>query len=174
VEKQLREGVKMNCEVVVGGVTEIEVDAIAKLIPASTEKRQDEVDLQIWQIAGDWFQNQVEERLTSTKDGEVIVAEGGDAIKGLPFRDIIYVRDDGEKELPEIVFTALKAAQSRGVQSLALPVLWRGIAPLKEAVDQMCTGIRRFRHEFDDPKIDIKIAVGNDPVAFKLVKEHNH
>ena len=162
-----------NCQVVVGEVTEIEVDAIAKLIPPSPfGKRKDSVDRQIWEIAGDWLQNQVLERLPSTKDGETIVVEVGDKGHEARFDKVIYVYDQGRRKLSELVFTALKAAKEQGCQSLAFPVLWRGTGTLEQIADEMCTGVRCFTASFGT-EMKVFLAIGNDPAAHVLMKKYN-
>jgi hypothetical protein len=165
--------VKIN--IVPGKVTEVEADAIAKLICPleAEEKNQDQIDLDIWQIAGDYYRNRVLEKLGKAKDGEIIFVEGEKDQVG-PFKDVIYIIDHGDLALKELVYDALTAAQGNGCQRLAMPVFWRNVSTLKEIADQMCTAMRRFHHEFGDSKMVITIAVGNDPVAFKLLNEYRH
>jgi len=171
----------VECHVVPGDVTEVKVDAIAKLIPPpeTKEDRQDEVDLAIWKIAGDYYQTQVLVKLESgAKDGEVIVATGGGLSHDGQFRDVIYVNDLYKKRLKDLVYAALVAAQARGYKSLAFPVLrkselWRLEETLGKIADEIHTGVRRFSADFDS-MMEITVAAGYDPVALQLLNRFNN
>ncbi len=99
------------------------------------------------------------------KDSEALVAKGDG--KG-PIDNVVFVKDQNEKPLNEIVYEGLKAADKAGLQSIAIPAMRAGSVfgaverSYREIGLEIRKGVERFMADARETLKTIKLVVWND------------
>jgi len=159
-----------------GDITKtVAVDAIATLIN-SGGMWFGGVDGAIQRIAGSWYHAQAAAMLKTTvlQDGQVVTARGNRANHNGSFNDVIFVIDNLQLLLGDLVYAALKEAKQKRYKSIAFPLMRSGVMlglvepNVKAVVSQMRLGIERFLEE-GDVEIDIYIVVHSEMDAIKML-----
>ena len=89
------------------------------------------------------------------------------------FDDVIFVVDDLQSPLNELVSIALKAAQNAGYQSVAFPMMRTGVMigvvepNVRAVVAQMRKAFEAFSAD-----MDVYVVVYDDPEAVKLLAQN--
>lgn len=153
----------------------VTVDAIVTLIN-SRGIWAGGVDRAIQRVAGGYYHAQAGEVLNSRglSNGQVVIANGNRANHNGSFNDVVFVVDDLQSPLSELVYAALQNAKREGYTSVALPLMRTGVMlgavepNVKAVVQQMRLGIDRFLAE-GDISMDIYIVVYDEPEAVKML-----
>jgi O-acetyl-ADP-ribose deacetylase (regulator of RNase III) len=132
------------------------------------------IDGVIQRSAGSMFHQQAQNALP-LQHGQTVVAKG-DAQHDGAFKNVVFVIDDLEGRLADVVYNGLKAASDAGFTSVTLPTIRMGVMlgavekSVDEAVDEMAEGVRRFKADYTDSALsDIKFVVyGDESVENKL------
>lgn len=110
------------------------------------------------------------------RHGQTVVATGNTEHNGA-FKNVVFVIDDLEGRLGDIIYNGLKAASDAGYSSVTLPTIRMGVMlgavekSVDEAIGEMAEGIRRFHA--DHPKTNlsnIQFVVYNDPATESKLK----
>lgn len=136
--------------VVSGDITRITSDALITAIN-SGGLWFGGIDGAIMRVAGGIFHNQATAVMPLT-DGQTIIATD----KGFEFANVIFVVDDLERKLREVVYAGLKTADNAGFGSVTLPTIRMGVVfglkekSVDETIAEMVEGVKQFLA--DDPK----------------------
>lgn len=108
------------------------------------------IDGVINRVAGSLFHTQAGEAMP-LKDGQTVVARSnGHAHNVGAFKNVVFVVDDLQQPLRQIVYNGLEAASGAGFVRVSLPTIRMGVMlgmvekSLDEAVSEMATGVRKF------------------------------
>lgn len=110
------------------------------------------IDGVIRKCAGSMFHEQAL-AATPLKHGRTVTASATRSHSG-SFKDVIFVVDDLEGPLTDILYNGLVAASQAGYKTVSLPTIRMGVMlgvvekTRKEAVDQMIAGVKRFQKDF--------------------------
>ena len=121
------------------------------------------VDGAIQRSAGSHFHQQAAEAMP-LKDGQTIIASGS----GGSIKNVVFVVDNLERPLSEVVLSGLTAADKAGFQSVALPTIRMGVmlgvleASDAEVYDQMRQGVASFVGSNPENIDEIIFVVYND------------
>jgi O-acetyl-ADP-ribose deacetylase (regulator of RNase III) len=134
------------------------------------------VDGAIARVAGGIYHEQAGEILSShgLHNKQVVIAKGNHANHRGSFDDVIFVVDELESPLNELVYIALQSAKREGYTSVAFPLMRTGVMlgvvepDLETVVREMKRGFDRFSAE-SDFDLDIYVVVYGDPEAVKLL-----
>ena len=103
------------------------------------------------------------------KDGQTVVARSNGHAHDGAFKAVLFVVDDLQRPLREIVYNGLKAASDAGFAKVSLPTIRMGVMlgavekSLDEAVIEMATGVRKFLADNSKtPVQSITLVVYND------------
>jgi O-acetyl-ADP-ribose deacetylase (regulator of RNase III) len=127
------------------------------------------IDGAIMRAAGDMFHRQAAAEMP-LDDGDTVFAPALDGHRGL-FGSVIFVVDDLQRPLSELVLTALTEANSRGCRVVTLPTLRTGVMSgayektVEEALDQITTAISLFKKTRPAHVEQLKVVVFNDPAS---------
>jgi hypothetical protein len=153
----------MTVQVIAGDISQVNSDAIITAIN-SGGMWFGGIDRVIQRVAGDHFHNRASAAMP-LEDGMTVVARGGN-VTNLPFQNVIFVVDDLQQPLGNIVFLGLQAAQAAGFKSVTIPTIRMGVMSgavektKQEAVDRMADGIERF--VLQGGQLDITFVVYSD------------
>jgi O-acetyl-ADP-ribose deacetylase (regulator of RNase III) len=159
-----------------GDITRTEqVDAIVTLINSGGAWFGG-VDGAIQRIAGGQYHARaaVELNRGGLRNGMVVIAKESERHSG-SFKDVIFVVDDLESPLNELVLTALTAAEDAGYSKVAMPLMRTGVMlgvverTVEVVVQRMRQGIRNFWLKYPDSKLEIVIVVFGDKEAVRLL-----
>ncbi len=147
-----------------GDLTKLKVDAIVTLIN-SGGMWFGGLDNAISRVAGTQYHNQAQ--AVDLHNGQVVVAKKKGLSRGR-FEDVIFVVDDLESPLGDLVYAALSAAEQQGYKSVGFPLMRTGVMlgevepDVAAVIQQMKAGIARFWKE-GERAMDIYIVVYDDP-----------
>jgi len=156
----------MKLAVTSGDITQIQSDGLITAIN-SEQMWYGGIDGAIMRIAGGRFHNQAAQKAPLT-DGQVIVAEGSGSTYA--FQNVVFVVDDLQRKLREIVYLGLKAADKAGLESVTIPTIRLGVMlgvvekSKEEAIAEMAEGVRQFMAEKPKSVTEITFVVYNDPM----------
>ncbi len=100
-------------------------------------------------------------------DGDTVVAAQRQAHQGA-FQNVVFVVDDAEKPLREVVLAGLKAADAAGLESASLPAMRTGFylgvkeATLAETMQEMAAGLREFQETNPSHLKEVTFVVNQD------------
>lgn len=161
--------------VVEGDVTRIPCDALITAINSYKEWFGG-IDRVIQATAGTHFHNQAE--TAELIDGAAIIAVGKGSPSPTQFKNVVFVVDDLQRELREIILAGLKAANAAGFKQVALPAIRMGVMlgivekSVEEAVLEIATGIKSFIDSTPNPTLtDITFVVFRDANAARHLGE---
>ena len=125
----------MRVDVVRGDITQQNVDAIATAIN-SGGLWFGGIDMVIQRCAGTLFHLQASGAMPLT-DGQTIVARGN----GGQIKNVVFVVDDLQTPLSQVILAALLAADEAGFNSVALPTIRMGVmlGAVEKSVDEALT-----------------------------------
>lgn len=153
------------------------MDAIIVLLNLKRNKVEG-VHEEIIKIAGQQYHNQAIEFLTqNTKasDYQTIIAKGREEHGG-SFRNVIFVIDNLDTSLDQILLSALEQAEKEGYRTVALNLLRLGekLGSYEQTVTGSILGIHegvnKFRRKFKTSNMNIYIVVSRNPSAMKILK----
>lgn len=134
------------------------------------------IDGAIQRVAGNLFHNQVAEVLP-LKHGATIVTKSNGKKHNGKFGNVVFVIDDLQGSLSEVLLNGLTAASKAGFKSVALPTIRMGVMlgvvekSKEEAVGEMVGGVMRFLDENPQTSIEsITFVVYVDPDTEELLK----
>lgn len=130
------------------------------------------VDAAIQRVSGALFHTQAA-AAQPLHDGQVVVASGGPAGEG-HFSNVIFVVDDEEKPLRELVASALTQAELSGFKRVTLPAIRARILPVESSVGavlgEMSIAIAQFVASGPKEVTDITVVIHEDPTAEETLK----
>jgi O-acetyl-ADP-ribose deacetylase (regulator of RNase III) len=147
--------------VISGDISRVNSDALVTAINSSGAWFGG-IDRVIQRVAGNHFHDQAD-ALMPLSDGQTILASGNGTSQ---FQNVIFVVDDLQQPLGNIVFLGLQAAQTAGFKSVTIPTIRMGVMTgvvektKQEAVDRMADGIERF--VLQGGQLDITFVVYSD------------
>lgn len=171
----------MKLSVIEGDICKVvRVDAIATLINPQCSWIGG-IDLAIKSVAGDMYHRQA---LTAAmfrglRDGQVVIAEGSKRQHKGNFDNVIFVVDDFEKPLNQLVKSILLTARNQNYSSVALPLMRTGEAlgiyepSMRATVTNFLRGIIQYV-EGNNPDLDVYVVVYNDKEAYNLINGYLH
>ena len=134
------------------------------------------IDGVISRAAGNVFHSQASKAIPLS-DGQTVVAKGEGHVLKRAFKNVVFVVDDLQRPLREIVYNGLKAASDAGFAKVSLPTIRMGVMlgavekSVDQAVSEMASGVRKFMA--DHPKTtveDITFVVYNDQRTQSLLE----
>ncbi len=161
--------------VVSGDITRFKVDALITAIN-SGGMWFGGIDGVINRAAGNLFHSQASKAMPLS-DGQVVVARSnGRAFDGA-FTNVVFVVDDLQRSLAEVVYDGLKGASNAGFKSVSIPTIRMGVMlgvvekTLEEAVVGMSKGVRSFLKKNPDTTLEkITFVVYNDKKVQSLLQ----
>jgi O-acetyl-ADP-ribose deacetylase (regulator of RNase III) len=163
----------MNLAVTSGDITQTQSDGLITAIN-SGQMWYGGIDDAIQRVAGDTFHKQAATAMPLT-DGQTIIAYGSTSSERRSFRDVVFVVDDLQRKLREIVYLGLKAADKAGLETITLPTIRLGVMlgvvekSKEEAVAEMTKGVQQFIAEKPQSVKKITFVVYNDPMIAALL-----
>ena len=135
------------------------------------------VDGVITRAAGYLFHQQAEKAMP-LQDGQTVVARSnGHAHRGA-FTNVVFVVDDLQRSIAEVVFAGLEAADKAGFVSVTLPTIRMGVMlgvvekSAEEAVVGMGVAVRNFLKRNPVSVKSITFVVYNDPRVQSLLRDN--
>jgi O-acetyl-ADP-ribose deacetylase (regulator of RNase III) len=155
-------------KVLQGDITQIPADGIMTTVN-SGGAWYGALDRAISRVAGGMYHGQLDPG--NLKDGQVVVA-GQSGHTGANFKDVVFVVDDLQQPLGNLVYQGLKSADEAGLKSVNLPAFRTGVMAgamesKEEAVKATAEAIRRFQAENPSSLKDIQVVVHRDPELAK-------
>ena len=161
--------------VVSGDIARVDVDALITAIN-SGGMWFGGIDGVINRAAGGLFHSQAQAAMPLTHGQTVIASSDGHAHDGA-FTNVVFVVDDLQGPLHEIVRNGLKAASDAGFTSVSLPTVRLGVMlgavekSVEEAVQEMVKGVTVFLAENPDTSLEgITFVVYNDTGTQSLLE----
>jgi len=142
--------------VVSGDISKVKADALITAIN-SGGMWFGGIDGVINRVAGDFFHSQAGNRMPLS-DGQTVVAYGTLSNRGA-FTNVVFVVDDLERPLHEIVYKGLKAASVAGFATVTLPTVRMGVMlgvvekSAEQAVQEMAKGVKTFLDDYPTTSI---------------------
>ncbi|MDP1688581.1 MAG: macro domain-containing protein [bacterium] len=113
------------------------------------------------------------------KDGKTVVAKSNGHAHDGAFANVVFVVDDLQRSLAEVVYAGLKAASDAGFKSVTVPTIRMGVMrgavekSLDEAAVGMGVGVRSFIKKNPGTSIQtITFVVYNDKKIQSLLEGH--
>ncbi len=140
---------KPKVSVISGDITRTPADVLITAINSGGDW-DGYIDDAIKLARGDFFHNKAEQAMP-LRDGQTVVARSSSNYgKRNSYRDVLFVVDDLQRSLGEIIYIGLKAASDAGYKSVSLPTIRLGVMLGKveksreEALVEMSVGVRSF------------------------------
>lgn len=134
------------------------------------------IDRVIQGKAGNGFHSQATSAMP-LRDGQTVVARGKGISNGGKFENVVFVVDDLERPLNEIVSAGLRAADNSGYESVTIPTIRMGVMlgivekTTEEVAHEMAKGIATFKEAGQQSLKSITFVVYNDAVAERILRE---
>lgn len=167
----------LQVQVLSGDVTKIKSDALITAINSGGAWFGG-IDGVIQRVAGDLFHKQAKQAMPLT-DGQAVVALRGNSAHRGDFTNIVFVVDDLERPLSQIIYAGLKAAMDAGFSTVTLPTIRMGVMfgavekTQGETVEEMFLAVKRFQQNYSisaSVKV-ISFVVYNDPNTEALLRQ---
>lgn len=134
------------------------------------------VDGAIQRVAGSHYHAQACKSMP-LEDKQVVIANGGTFKHRGQFRDVVFVVDDLQSPLNEIVYAGLEGAHGAGYQTLAMPSIRMGVMAgqvertPEETVQKLGKGILDFldAHGYKTPLEKIAVVVYKDERTLRFL-----
>ena len=132
------------------------------------------IDGAIQRSAGNMFHAQAAARMPLA-DGDVVYAQASDGHRGL-FGSVVFVIDDLQRSLREVVLAGLHEADRQRLSVVALPSLRTGVMAgvyeqtVEEALDETVAAIKRFTTSEPQHVRELKVVVFNDAPSVSYLK----
>ncbi len=158
-----------------GDIARVGADALITAIN-SGGKWLGGIDGVIKRAAGNLFHAQAGKAMPLS-DGQTVIAQGdGHVLKGA-FKNVVFVVDNLQRPLREVVYLGLKAASDAGFAKVSLPTIRMGLMlgavekTIDEAVSEMACGVRKFLAEHPKTSVqDITFVVYDDDRTQSLLE----
>ena len=114
------------------------------------------IDAAIQRVAGMLFHQQVQKALP-LRHGDTVVAKANGTKHGGSFSNVVFVIDDLQGPLHEVIRNGLTAAAKAGFKSVCLPTIRMGVMlgqvekTTEKAVNEMVEGVRMFKKQSPPP-----------------------
>lgn len=163
--------------VVQGDITQLPGDAVMTAIN-SGGLWFGGIDGAIQRSAGNKYHSQAAAQMP-LKNLDVVVAKGEKSTHKGQFDDVVFVVDDLQSPLNDIVYKGLEASHKEGYKTLLVPAIRMGVMAgayektPQETVEKIATGIRDFMADYgqDTGLETITFVVYSDPNLIKLLEE---
>ena len=161
--------------VVSGDITRVKVDALITAVNSGGIWCGG-IDRVINRAAGNLFHSQAS-KARPLSDGQVIVARSNGSAHNGAFSNVVFVVDDLQRSLAQVVYDGLKGASDAGFKSVSLPTIRMGVMlgvvekSVNEAVDEMVKGVKQFLAESPDALKNITLVVYNDSKTQSLLQK---
>lgn len=166
-----------NITVATGDLTQIEADAV--MAPINSKGAwSGAIDDAITRAGGGQFHQQAADKLGHLNDGDSLVARKKEDHQG-KFDDVVFVVDDFQKPLNELVTDGLRAAEKAGMKSIAIPTMRMGLvgslaSPDSSAkkLDQLAQGVKDFYADGESHTLnDITLTAYRDEASAGFLRE---
>lgn len=133
----------------------------------------------IQQAAGSFFEDELHRYMQDhyLPDGQTLRVKGGKIRYERKFNDILYIKDELNIPLKDLIYKALTSARHEGYHQVTVPLFRMGVVMSKtkqseeEDALEMLEGIHHFAQEKVD--MDIVIALSpSHPQAFAIFQRH--
>lgn len=165
-----------NVRVVSGDLTQTPSDALITAVN-SGGMWFGGIDGAIQRVAGNLFHNQVAQALP-LKHGSTVVAKSNDQKHNGKFGNVVFVIDDLQGPLSEVILNGLVASSKAGFKTVSLPTIRMGVMlgvvekSKEEAVGEMVGGVARYFDENPQTSIEgVTFVVYNDRNTEQLLKD---
>lgn len=162
----------LKTSVVGGDIAKVKADAVVSPINSFGDWRGG-LDGVIYRNAGEQFHAQAAAAMPLVEGQTVIAAKTLE--HKAAFDNVVFVVDDLNKPLREVVLSGLKAAEAAGYKTVSLPAMRTGVMlgavekTLQQTVDEMAAGVKAFRALGPKSLKDINFVVyNNDELLAKL------
>jgi len=161
-------------DIVQGDIAQVPADALITAI-GSSGQWYGGVDNAIKAVAGEMFHHQATMALPFG-DRRALLATGGPANRG-KFKNVLFVVDDLNRPLNEIVMRALRAADAFQMSTVTLPAIRTGHAlgeyePTAQlAVQRLIQGLRDFKVSNPRKVRSVRFVIYNDPQTVSLLTQ---
>jgi O-acetyl-ADP-ribose deacetylase (regulator of RNase III) len=165
---------QISVRAVLGDIAKIQSDALVTAIN-SGGMWYGGIDGVIQRAADNLFHNQARAKMP-LRDGQTIVAKGGPGNRG-QFKDVVFVVDDLQQPLRQIVFKALTAAEGAGYTVVTVPAIRMGVMlgvvekSIKEAVIEIAMGIKTFLETGPTSVKEVVFVVYGDSAVRDAIEE---
>ncbi|MFA5020926.1 MAG: hypothetical protein WC517_02615 [Patescibacteria group bacterium] len=127
---------------------------------------------------GNIFHSQAEAAMP-LKHGDTVVANSIGLPRKNTFQNVIFVVDDLEGPLHQIVFNGLVAAAKAGFTSVTLPMIRMGVMlgavekSVQEAIYEMSKGITKFMDDYPESNLGVAtfVVYNDEPLRMQLRKQ---
>lgn len=157
-----------------GDISRVPADALITAIN-SGGRWFGEIDGVIMRTAGELFHSQAERQMP-LKDGQTVVATNNGHAHDGAFTNVVFVVDDLQRKLREIVYSGLNAASEAGFKTVTIPAIRKGVmlgqveSSSHETVTEIAIGIEVFIGENPNTSLSkITFVAHNDQKAIKLM-----
>ncbi len=139
----------MKKQIISGDISSIESDALITAVNSSGMWFGG-IDGVIRRAAGNFFHQQLASNLSSLSDGKAFFAPGEKLKHQGKFKNVIFVIDDLQMKLHQIVLEGLKEAEKRQTGHVTIPTIRMGVMlgvvekTEDEALEQIAMAIRVF------------------------------
>jgi O-acetyl-ADP-ribose deacetylase (regulator of RNase III) len=161
--------------VISGDISSVNADALITAVNSSGMWFGG-IDGVINRVAGDLFHSQAKKAMP-LQDGQTIIAHSNGHAHSGAFTNVVFVIDDLERPLRQVIYNGLKAASDSGFKKVSLPTVRMGVMlgvvekSIDEAVDEMSNGVLEFFEKNPDTSLeDITFVVYNDPDTQDLLQ----
>lgn len=168
----------MKVQVIQGDIASVEADALITAIN-SGGMWFGGIDGVIQRNAGKLFHQQAFQALP-LNHGDTIVATSNGSKINAKFKNVVFVIDDLQGPLREIVANGLKSASKAGFRHVTLPTIRMGVMlgqvekNVQEAVKEMVEGVNCFRSENPDSQLEtVRSSSMSTPTPKKLFGRHS-
>jgi O-acetyl-ADP-ribose deacetylase len=163
-------------QIVEGDMTQLPVDAIMTVIN-SGGMWFGGIDGAIQRVAGNQYHSQAASRMP-LRNLDVVVAKGRGSHRG-QFKDVIFVVDDLQSPVNDVIYKGLEAANDEGYETLAIPAVRMGVMAgavektPKETVSKIALGMKSFRDDYgkDTTLKQVFFVVYKDPQTVKYLQQ---
>jgi len=167
----------LEIHVVKGDITQIPTNAIMTAIN-SGGLWFGGVDGAIQRVAGNHYHSQAAKQMP-LKELQAVIAKGNFKEHYGKFNDIVFVVDDLNYPLNEVIYSGLEAAHNQNYKNIALPAMRMGVmAGLvektpREVVIKIREGVENFLNKYGEVTNlkDLTFVVYQDPTAIKQLEE---
>lgn len=155
----------MKIQVVSGDIAQVPARALITAI-GSGDTFKGAIDEVIRRCAGEMFHDQVR-AMMRRRDGQVVIAPSTQSHSGT-FSTVVFVIDDLQRRLRDIVRLALQATDDERLDSVVLPVMRTGVMAghfetVQGAMDDLATAVRGFADTQPAYLERISVAVYHNP-----------
>jgi O-acetyl-ADP-ribose deacetylase len=136
------------------------------------------IDGAIQRAAGNHYHAQASKAMP-LEDLQTVVAKGNRRNHKGQFDNVVFVVDDLQTPLDNVVYTGLEAASEEGYQKVLLPTIRMGVMlgqvekTPQEAVERMSNGVREFMGKYGKKTRieDLRFVVYNDPRTATMLRD---